>query len=149
MYCCSLHNDTIYSLRSCLLLLPLSVVYLVVRPLDYSLLSLFCLLGGVAEERRDNWPSRGQKLLHHHWPQPHHQTGASVWHGQLHVCGQEHSGQKTKHDSNRYCLWWVCVCEGLCVWIRQDMVDVLPFCWCCKSSIHSSIFSLSKVRSWR
>lgn len=63
--------------------------------------------GGVVEERGDNWPSGGQEFLHHHWPQPDHQAGAPIRHGQLHVRGEEHCCQTEEHHSDCYCLWWV------------------------------------------
>ncbi len=47
--------------------------------------SLCVLAGGVAEERGDHRPGRRQELLHHHRPQPDHQTGPSVRHRQLHL----------------------------------------------------------------
>lgn len=65
------------------------------------------IAGGVVEEWGDNWPGRGQEFLHHHRPQPDYQAGASVRHGQLHVRGEEHRGQKEEHHSHGHCLWWV------------------------------------------
>lgn len=66
--------------------------------------------GGVVKEWRDYRPGGGQKLLHHHRPQPDHQAGASVRHGQLHVRGEEHRGQTAEHHSDRYRLRWVVGC---------------------------------------
>lgn len=45
---------------------------------------------------------------HPGWPQPHHQRGASVWLGQLHLSGQQHCGKETQRhshcDSLRYAV---------------------------------------------
>lgn len=49
-------------------------------------LSFLCVPGGVVKEWGHYRPCRGQKLLHYYWSQLDHQTGASVRHGQLHVC---------------------------------------------------------------
>ena len=84
--------------------------------------SAHCFPGGVAEEWWDHWPGGGQKLLHHHRPQPDHQAGAALRHRQLHVRGQEHRGEEKKHDGNCYRLRWVaCLC--LCVCAKKTQLE--------------------------
>jgi len=65
-------------------------------------------VGGMVEKRgAPEFPDRRQ-YRHPSRPQPHHQRGASVRLGQLHVSGQQHCGKKTQRhslcDSLRYAI---------------------------------------------
>lgn len=69
-----------------------------------SVLYYLSCTGGMAKERRaaelpDWWQHR-----HPCGPQPHHQRGATVWLGKLHLSGQQHCRKETQCHSHCDCL---------------------------------------------
>lgn len=97
------------------------------RPISY-LHHLSCA-GGMAKKRRAAELPDWRQHRHPRGPQPHHQRGAAVRLGQLHLSGQQHRGQETQRHSHCDSLWYaVLLAAVIACYTTLQRADTL-FTW--------------------
>lgn len=89
--------------------------------------------GGMAEKRRAGEFPDWRPHWHPSRPQPHHQRGAPVWLGQLHMPGQQHCGQETQRHSHCHRLWYGSPPSAVFARCRTSQCNATLFTLCLRS----------------